>query len=146
MDTDKKVKPMLKKELTNQILEAMQNPYLWNDIEKYLIDEKQLFIQHDFGNLRKKEFKQRLKQLRKDVSPIIVYFLPQLEAVLKYLSIDELIAKDLLKDMHMKSERIKTQGHPCRFAIWFYKAINGGTTMFCATQVYFENKKRLIKR
>ena len=113
----------------------MQHPYVWTEIEKLTANEQLLAQKYLYGNLKKKEFNAKLQEIQSEKPSIIVNSIPELEMIMELLNVDEEIEKSTLQDMIFKHAQAVKQGYQCRFSIWFYKAIGGGLSMYCATQI-----------
>lgn len=118
-----------------KVLIAMQHPYIWPEIEQLTKNERLLAQNYLYGDLKKEDFNNKLKQIQSEKPSIIVKSIPELEMIMEMLEVDEVIKKDTLQDMTFKYDQAVQQGHQVRFSIWFYKAIQGGIAMYCGTQI-----------
>jgi hypothetical protein len=118
-----------------KVLKAMEHPYKWPEIEQLTANERLLAQKYLYGNLKKEEFNQKLKQIQSEKPSIIVKSITELEFIMELLEVDDAIKNETIKDMTFSYEKAVKQGYQCRFSIWFYKSFQRRLAMYCGTQI-----------
>ncbi len=124
-----------------KIKSAMENSYVWPEIEQLKDNEQLLAQKYLYGNLKREDFERKISELQSKSPSLIVNSLTELEAVMEFLDVDEEIKGQTIQDMEFQYEQAKKQGFLCRFSIWFYRTLDNREAMYCATQIYITNTK-----
>lgn len=120
----------------NKVLAAMQKPYVWPEIEELTKNERILAQKYLYEGLKKEEFEKKLNVIQAEIPSIIAKSVLELETILDLLKISDEVKIDTLNEMSYNFDQAVAKGYKCRFAVWFYKAINKGIALYCATQIY----------
>lgn len=121
--------------LRNKVFAAMERPYLWPEIEALQTRQQALAQKYILGKVTKKTFGKELKKIQSASPSVLVSSLPELEAVMNLLDLDEGVKRGTLADLSLKHDRAVNSGYRCRFSIWFYRSVSGAIAFYCGVQI-----------
>lgn len=125
----------------DKIKKAMEKPYAWPEIDERIKTERLVTQKQLYEKIKDIDLEKKLAKLTSETPSIIINSLSELEAIMDYLNIKDDVNNDVLIDMKFQYDKAADQGFPCRFSVWFYKAIPIGIAMYCATQIYISTEK-----